>query len=121
MAHFDRLVERLQLDPGANVTQLSKGEATRARLALCLGHHPEVLLLDEPATGLDVPSRRALLAELLDVMQDDRRVILLASHQIEDVARVCDRLLVIDRGCIVRDGTLDEITGGTRTLEEVLA
>ena len=121
MPHFDRVVERLQLDPGKRVTDLSKGEGTRARLALCLGHHPEVLLLDEPATGLDVPARRALLAELLELMQDENRVILLSSHQVEDVARICDRVLVIDGGRIVRDGTLDEVTGGTRTLAEVLA
>lgn len=121
MAFFDRLVKRLELDPRTRVTELSRGEATRARVALCLGHHPEVLLLDEPATGLDVPNRRALLAQLLDVVQDEQRAIVLASHQIEDLARICDRILVIDGGRIVRDGTLEQVTGGTRTLEEVLA
>jgi ABC-2 type transport system ATP-binding protein len=115
------LLDRFELDPARRVTELSKGEATRARLVLCLGHRPEVLLLDEPATGLDVPARRALLAQILELMQDERRVVVIASHQVDDVERIADRFLLLDAGRVVADGDLATLTGGTRTLEEVLA
>ena len=101
--------------------ELSKGEGTRARLALVMGHRPRVLLLDEPATGLDVPARRALVGELLEVIQDEGRLVVLASHQLADLERVADRILVVAGGRVRADGPLDELTGGRLTLEELLA
>lgn len=120
-ALVEGLFRRFELDPRKNLQRMSKGEATRARLALAMGPRPEVLLLDEPATGLDVPSRRALLAELLDLMQDERRVVVIASHQTDDVERVADRLLMLERGAVVGDGSVAALTGERRSLEEVLA
>lgn len=116
-----RLFDRFELHPGRVVGELSKGEGTRARLALSMGHRPRVLLLDEPATGLDVPSRRALVRELLEVMQDETRLVLLASHQLADLERVADRVLVLEGGRIRADGPLEQLTGGRQTLEELLA
>ncbi|MFZ5482321.1 MAG: ABC transporter ATP-binding protein [Myxococcota bacterium] len=116
-----RLVETFELDPGKSVAALSKGEHTRLRLALSLAWKPDVVLLDEPATGLDVPSRRKMLGEVLGIVRDPARAVVISSHDVADVERIADRLVVLDRGRVVADGPTREVVGEGRTLEEMLA
>jgi ABC-2 type transport system ATP-binding protein len=115
------LLRRLELDPRRPVTQLSKGEHTRLRIVLTLAFQPELVLLDEPATGLDVPSRRALLDLVLGVVRDGRRTVVISSHQVDDVERIADRVLLIEGGKITADGTAAEVAGAAPNLEERLA
>jgi len=115
------LLRRFEIDPRQAAGQMSKGEGTRLRLVLSLAFRPSLLLLDEPATGLDVPSRRRMLAEVLEVVKDPQRTVVVSSHQVNDVERIADRIVLLDRGRVLADGTPAQVCGEGRTLEDVLA
>ncbi len=114
------LLVRFRLDPTMHVAKLSKGQATRIRLVLAMGFKPRVLLLDEPASGLDLAGRHTLLESVLDVVRDPARTVIISSHLLQDVERISDRLLVLDKGSVVTEGLTDELVGDGRTLEEAL-
>lgn len=109
----DALVQRFGLDPAADASRLSKGEGTRFRLVLALAARPDVLLLDEPATGLDVAHRHTMLGEVLEVVRDPARTVVVASHDLADVERISDRIVIVEDGRITADGpTFDVLDGG---------
>ncbi len=106
----DRLAAALQLEALADsrVGVLSKGESKRLLLALgLLAPHP-LLLLDEPFDGLDFRQTRDVMA-LLRKTPAQGRTLFLSIHQLNDAARVCDRLVLLSRGRVVGEGTLDEL------------
>lgn len=115
------LVARFGLDPQRPCRELSKGQGTRLRLVLALAWRPDLLLLDEPATGLDVPSRLEMLGQVLSVVRDPQRTVVFSSHHVEDVERVCDRLVVVDDGRVQRDGPMDELLADRGTITALLA
>lgn len=78
------------------------------------------MVLDEPATGLDLAGRRALLTTLLEVTTDPARTVLVSSHQLADLERIADRLAVVRAGRIIANEPTDALVGDGRTLEEVL-
>lgn len=117
----NELLRRFGLDPKRKIHQLSKGEGTRARLVTVLAYRPRLLFLDEPTTGLDVPSRRQLMKDLLDVVRDPARSVVISSHQVEDLERIADRVLLLEQGRIIADGSPQEVAGAESTLEERLA
>lgn len=114
------LLARFKLDPTEKVHRLSKGQGTRLRLITAMAFRPKVLLLDEPATGLDVMGRRTLLESVLDVVRDPHRSVVVSSHMLADVERIADRIVVLDGGRIVKTGPTDRLIGEHRTLEEAL-
>ncbi len=116
----EMLLDRFKLDPGQKVHKLSKGQGTRIRLITAMAFRPRVLLLDEPASGLDLAGRRSLLESVLEVVRDPARSVVISSHMLQDVERIADRLLVLDEGRVVREGPTDELVGEARTLEEAL-
>jgi ABC-2 type transport system ATP-binding protein len=116
----EQLLERFKLDPGQKAHTLSKGQGTRLRLVTAMAFRPQVLVLDEPATGLDLGGRRSLLQSVLEVVRDAERSVIVSSHQLLDVQRIADRLLVLDRGRVVKEGPTDALTGEERTLEEAM-
>jgi len=116
----EELLERFKLDPALKVEKLSRGQGTRIRLITAMAFRPRVLLLDEPAAGLDLGGRRALLESVLDVVKDPARSVIVSSHMLQDVERISDRLLVLDAGRVVTEGPTDELVGEGRTLEEAL-
>jgi ABC-2 type transport system ATP-binding protein len=79
-----------------------------------------VLLLDEPAAGLDLAGRRSLLEHVMEVVRDPGRSVIVSSHMLTDVERIADRLLVLNEGRVVREGPTDDLVGDERTLEEAL-
>ena len=102
----DELVERLELGRFLTtaVRQLSLGERMRGELAAALLHDPELLVLDEPTVGLDVLSKERLRIFLREENAAHRRTMVLTTHDMDDVERLCERLLVVDRGRLVYDG-----------------
>ncbi len=116
----ESLLEKFKLDPHDKVHKLSKGQGTRLRLITAMAFRPRILLLDEPATGLDVMGRRTLLESVLDIVRDPGRSVIISSHMLADVERVADRLLVLDGGRVVKEGRTDALIGEKRTLEEAL-
>jgi ABC-2 type transport system ATP-binding protein len=99
--------------------QLSKGYKQRVGLAAALLHDPEVLILDEPTTGLD-PNQIIEIRELIRNLGKNKTV-LFSSHILQEVEALCDRIIIINKGRIVADGTLDELkqSGGKGSLEEI--
>ena len=116
----ESLLQRFKLDPAQKARELSKGQGTRIRLVTAMAFRPQVLVLDEPATGLDVGGRRSLLESVLEVVRDPARSVIVSSHMLADVQRIADRLLVLCGGKVVKDGRTDELVGEGRTLEEAL-
>lgn len=119
-ALVETLMKRFDLDGRKGVWELSKGEGTRIRLVLAMAFQPTVLVLDEPATGLDVAGRRKLLETVLEVVGDPERSVLVSSHQLVDLERIADELLVLSEGRVVQQGPTDRLVGDNRTLEEAL-
>ena len=95
------LLKRFNLQPAQTIKGLSHGEHTKALLLLALARRPKLLVLDEPTTGLDPVARHEVLAEFMDVLQDEDRSILFSSHNTLDVERISDTITFIDRGRIV--------------------
>jgi sodium transport system ATP-binding protein len=98
---------------------LSQGERMKVALARALVHDPSNLLLDEPTNGLDVHSARALRALLLR-LRDAGKCLVLSSHIMQEVAAVCDRLVVLARGRVLAEGAPAELlrTTGAASLED---
>ncbi len=116
----DRYAEELRqtfdLDPAKKVGQLSRGQRARAGLLVALAHRPEILVLDEPSSGLDPVVRRDILAAVIRTVSDDGRTVLFSSHLLDEVERVCDHVAMMDRGRIVLCGELDPIKGSYHCL-----
>ncbi len=101
------------------VRQLSLGQRMRGDIAAALLHDPEILYLDEPTIGLDVVSK-GRLREFLRRINSERQVtLLLTTHDLQDIEQLCSRVMVIDHGSLVYDGSLGGLharAGSTRTL-----
>jgi ABC-2 type transport system ATP-binding protein len=106
-----RCRELLDLDGFADtpVRQLSLGQRMRGELTAALLHGPEVLFLDEPTIGLDVVSKQAVRGFLADLGSAGDTTIVLTTHDLADIERLCRRLVVIDHGRVVHDGSLERL------------
>jgi ABC-2 type transport system ATP-binding protein len=109
--HVARLLEQFRLDPECKVQNLSRGMGAQLALVLALGHDPELLILDEPATGLDVLVRRDFLESIVQVIQQEGRTVMLSSHMVHEVERVADRVAVIEAGKLLACEDTDAFKG----------
>ncbi len=103
--HFAGLLE-LDKELTQPVRKLSLGQRMKAELIAALLHHPKVLFLDEPTLGLDVNAQTAVRRFLKDYNAQHGASVLLTSHYMADVTALCERVIVIDKGTILYDGTL---------------
>lgn len=124
-ARFDQNLSRfreiLELDGFLDtpVRQLSLGQRMRGELSAALLHDPPILYLDEPTIGLDVVAKERIREFLLDVNRERGVTVLLTTHDMSDVARLCRRMIIIDRGQLLYDGGVAAIRdrfGVERTL-----
>ena len=118
-ANLDAFVELLDLGPmlATPVRQLSLGQRMRGDLTAALLHDPEILYLDEPTIGLDVVAKARIRDFLIELNRERGVTILLTTHDMSDIERVCSRMLIIDRGHLIYDGGLDALKdrfGGDR-------
>ncbi len=97
---FKGIVGHFGLDPRACARNLSRGERAGLCLALTLASEPELLILDDPALGLDPVARRALLESMIYVTRKSDRTIFFSSHLLSDVERVADYIAILDRGVL---------------------
>jgi ABC-2 type transport system ATP-binding protein len=97
-ARYDEVLRHFNVLPGQQVGQLSRGERAGLNLALALAQGPELLILDEPTLGLDVVAKRAFLEALLQAGSDDGTTIVYCSHQMDEIERVADNLVILERG-----------------------
>ena len=116
------VADRLRVEPDWTVGQLSTGQSSRVRLLCALAFRPQLLLLDEPAAGLDLGNRRRLLEIVLGLAGDgpDAVAVVISSHQLRDIERIVDRLLVLHEGKAVREGATHELVHEGQTLEEAM-
>ncbi|MEZ5088180.1 MAG: ABC transporter ATP-binding protein, partial [Tessaracoccus sp.] len=107
---IDEVLEAVDLHDRADVesTKLSGGERRRLDIALAAMGRPEVLILDEPTTGLDPESRRNIWT-LIESLVGQGTSLLLTTHYLEEAERLADRIAIMHRGLIAREGTLAEI------------
>ncbi len=107
--NLDRCVELLQLGAllDVPVRQLSLGQRMRGDIAAALLHDPDVLYLDEPTIGLDVVSKARVREFLRELNAERGTTVLLTTHDLQDIERVCSRVMVIDHGRLMYDGPLD--------------
>jgi ABC-2 type transport system ATP-binding protein len=112
----DSLLRRFGIDEEQKVGRLSRGTYAQLALLLALGGDPELLILDEPATGLDVLVRRDFLESIIQLIQQDGRTVLFSSHLVHEVERVADHVVIVDSGRLVLSMRLDDLKAGVRRM-----
>jgi ABC-2 type transport system ATP-binding protein len=120
-AQLERLVQLLDIGPllDTPVRKLSLGQRMRCELAASLIHSPDLLFLDEPTIGLDVVAKETIRDFLAAENRERGTTVLLTTHDLADIERLCPRMILIDHGHVVYDGSVDEIRrtlGGERRL-----
>jgi len=108
----DRWLERVGLTEAADrrVRGFSVGMLQRLGVAAALITEPELIILDEPTSGMDPPGIQEMRALIRSLAHDDGLTVILASHQLLEVQRVCDRVAIMNRGKLVREGTVADLT-----------
>ncbi|MEM6992943.1 MAG: ABC transporter ATP-binding protein [Myxococcota bacterium] len=114
------LLDRFAVDRQAHVRDLSKGQGTCVRVIAALAFRPTVAVLDEPGTGLDLGARQALLQSVVEVARDPVRAVVISSHQLSDLERITDALLVLRGGRVVAEGPTDVVVPEGKSLQEAL-
>ena len=102
-----------------NLETYSTGMKQRVKLAQALVHDPDLLLLDEPTNGLDPQGREEMLVLIRDIATRRGMSLILCSHLLHDVERVCDQVIVLNQGQIARQGSIRELTGARRQVFDV--
>jgi ABC-2 type transport system ATP-binding protein len=115
-AYAAELREAFDLDPNARIKTLSRGQRARAGLLAALAHRPELLVLDEPSSGLDPVVRRDILGAIIRTIADEGRTVLFSSHLLDEVERVADRVAIIHDGRILLTAPMDEIKESHRRM-----
>jgi ABC-2 type transport system ATP-binding protein len=108
-AFAEELRQAFDLDPKAKVKNLSRGQRARAGLLVALAHRPELLVLDEPSSGLDPVVRRDILGAIIRTIADEGRTVLFSSHLLDEVERVADHVAIIHEGRILLANAMDEL------------
>lgn len=108
-AYAGHLMQRLDLSSSDRIQTLSFGGRMKLALLLALAWRPQVLVLDEPTTGLDAHSKQALFSELLTIVKDEARTVLISSHQISDLERYADYIGILHRGRLLTEGATGDL------------
>jgi len=110
---LDKLTEILDVRRHLNkqIRKLSLGERMKMELIGAILHNPKVLFLDEPTIGLDITSKKNIRGFLREIQRDSNITLILTSHDMDDVEKVCDRVVVINKGHKVYDDSLDTLVG----------
>jgi ABC-2 type transport system ATP-binding protein len=109
-------VEDLGLDPSQRAGKLSGGQRAQLALTLAIAKRPELLLLDEPVASLDPLARRGFLRILMETVADQEVSIVLSSHLVSDIERVCDYLIVLSDSRVQVAGEVDDLVGSHHRL-----
>ncbi len=114
--YAESLVNAFQLDLKVKVKTLSKGQRARAGLLLALAFRPEILVLDEPSSGLDPIVRRDILGAIIRTIAEEGRTVVFSSHLLDEVERVADHIVMLHHGRVLYHGPLDEMKQSFRSV-----
>lgn len=119
-AKVSSLVERLRLPLEQPVARLSRGHRARLCLTLALAYNPELIILDEVTSGLDVVIRREVLQNVIEEISQEGRTVLFSSHSVDEVERLADQVAIMHEGRLLRQGPIDELKSVPASLEDIL-
>jgi ABC-type multidrug transport system ATPase subunit len=111
------LMKAFHLSDPEKIATLSFGGRTKLSLLLALARRPEILILDEPTTGLDAVSRQEVFGELLNAVEEGKRTVLISSHGLSDIERFADHVGMIKNGKLLLEGRMDEVVDRFRFAE----
>jgi ABC-2 type transport system ATP-binding protein len=115
-AYAEHLRQTFALDKRQRIRTLSKGQKAKAALLIAQAHRPELLVLDEPSSGLDPVVRRDILEAIIRTVGDEGRTVFFSSHLLEEIERVADHIAMLHEGKMVLCGSLDEIKAQHRRM-----
>lgn len=107
-------IERFALDPGARIRTLSRGMKLKLGLAVALAAAPEFLILDDPTSGMDVPTRQEFLRDIIRELAASGTTVLFATHLVHELERIVERLLVLHGGRLILDEDFEKVKALTR-------
>jgi ABC-2 type transport system ATP-binding protein len=110
----DDLLAAFYLEPARALSVLSKGEMGKVMMLLALAQKPELLVLDEPTDGLDPVARRDILGAVLDYVTDARATVLISSHLVHELERICDWVGLMDHGRLIAELQMQEFKSGLK-------
>ena len=106
---FESHCEALEIDPSQNPHDMSMGQRKKSYIAFALACNPQILLLDEPPNGLDIPSK-TILRSLLAAYADEKRTIVISTHQVREVENLIDKIVILDEQGLVLAATTEELS-----------
>ncbi len=113
---IEEMTKRFRLDPRKPYHECSKGQRRAMCILLGLAQNADVLILDEPASGLDTLARRDFLTEILGIACEENRTILFSSHILGDIERIVDRVAILNHGRKIVEGDLDSLKANVRKI-----
>ena len=105
----ERRIQQLGLDPAQRAGRLSGGQRAQLALTLAVAKRPDLLLLDEPVAALDPLARRGFLQSLMEFVAETEATVVLSSHLVSDLERICDHLIVLVASRVQADGEIDDL------------
>lgn len=105
----DRYINDFEIDLDDRVGALSPGQRQKLAILLAIGHNPDLLILDEPASALDPIARAQFLELLLNIIQQEGKTILISSHILSDVEKIIDHVIIMKEGHIIQDQEFDDL------------
>ncbi|QDY85164.1 ABC transporter ATP-binding protein [Paenibacillus polymyxa] len=114
-----KLAEHMDVELGLKMAGLSRGQEARVLLILCLAREVPLMILDEPFVGIDVLSREAIIAGIIDYLEDRQQSILISTHDIQEVEGLFDYTVMMDRGRVIWSGDSDDLRAEHGSLNQV--
>jgi ABC-2 type transport system ATP-binding protein len=112
----DELIAEFYLEPDRKLSVLSKGESGKVMMLLALAQKPELLVLDEPTDGLDPVARRDILGAVLNYVTDVQATVLISSHLVHELERICDWVGLMDQGSLIAELQMQDFKNGLKRL-----